>query len=175
MTAFIGRALKGPVNHPVTIASFNDYQRVFGGLWQPSMLSYAVEHFFEQGGRQAVIVRVVNSAHPATLTLKCGRESLTLEAIAPGTREFLRASIDYDHIPSTSTGAFNLVVQRVRSPGSERIEEQESFRQDVLRRIPLGRIGTMEEVAAAVVFLASSAASLITGTSLLVDGGYTAQ
>ena len=50
-----------------------------------------------------------------------------------------------------------------------------AFRDDVVRRIPLGRVGTVEEVAAAVLFLASSDASLITGTSLLVDGGYTAQ
>ncbi len=49
------------------------------------------------------------------------------------------------------------------------------FRDDVLRRIPLGRLGTIEEVAAAVLFLASPAAGLVTGTSLLVDGGYTAQ
>lgn len=49
------------------------------------------------------------------------------------------------------------------------------FRDDVLRRIPLGRLGRIEEVAAAVLFLASPAAGLITGTSLLVDGGYTAQ
>jgi NAD(P)-dependent dehydrogenase (short-subunit alcohol dehydrogenase family) len=51
----------------------------------------------------------------------------------------------------------------------------DSFREDVLRRIPMGRVGTIEEVVSAVLFLASSAASLITGTSLLVDGGYTAQ
>jgi NAD(P)-dependent dehydrogenase (short-subunit alcohol dehydrogenase family) len=51
----------------------------------------------------------------------------------------------------------------------------EAFREDALRRIPLGRVGTVEEVAAAVLFLASADASLITGTSLLVDGGYTAQ
>jgi NAD(P)-dependent dehydrogenase (short-subunit alcohol dehydrogenase family) len=49
------------------------------------------------------------------------------------------------------------------------------FRDDTLRRIPMGRIGTVDEVVAAVLFLASPAASLITGTSLLVDGGYTAQ
>ncbi|MGH7047302.1 MAG: SDR family NAD(P)-dependent oxidoreductase [Stellaceae bacterium] len=49
-----------------------------------------------------------------------------------------------------------------------------SFRQWVLDRIPLGRLGTVEEVAAAVVFLASPAASLVTGSSLLADGGWTA-
>jgi NAD(P)-dependent dehydrogenase (short-subunit alcohol dehydrogenase family) len=42
-------------------------------------------------------------------------------------------------------------------------------------RIPLGRLGTPEEVAAAALFLASPAASLVTGTSLIVDGGWTAQ
>jgi NAD(P)-dependent dehydrogenase (short-subunit alcohol dehydrogenase family) len=48
------------------------------------------------------------------------------------------------------------------------------FRKWVVDRIPLGRLGTVEEVAQAVVFLASPAASLVTGSSLLVDGGWTA-
>jgi NAD(P)-dependent dehydrogenase (short-subunit alcohol dehydrogenase family) len=50
-----------------------------------------------------------------------------------------------------------------------------AFRDEVLQKIPLGRIGTIDEVVAAVTFLASPAASLITGASLLADGGYTAQ
>lgn len=50
-----------------------------------------------------------------------------------------------------------------------------TFRDGVLQKIPLGRIGTIDEVVAAVTFLASPGASLITGTSLLTDGGYTAQ
>jgi NAD(P)-dependent dehydrogenase (short-subunit alcohol dehydrogenase family) len=49
-----------------------------------------------------------------------------------------------------------------------------TFRKWVLDRIPIGRLGTVEEVASAVVFLASPAASLVTGSSLLVDGGWTA-
>ena len=69
IAAFVGRALKGPVNEPVPVRSFADYARVFGGLWQPSTLSYAVEQFFENGGRCAIIVRVVNGARPPTLTL----------------------------------------------------------------------------------------------------------
>jgi NAD(P)-dependent dehydrogenase (short-subunit alcohol dehydrogenase family) len=49
------------------------------------------------------------------------------------------------------------------------------FREWATGRIPLGRIGRMEEVTGAVVFLASPAASLITGASLVIDGGWTAQ
>jgi NAD(P)-dependent dehydrogenase (short-subunit alcohol dehydrogenase family) len=48
------------------------------------------------------------------------------------------------------------------------------FKKWVLDRIPLGRLGTVDEVAHAVVFLASPAAALVTGSSLLVDGGWTA-
>jgi NAD(P)-dependent dehydrogenase (short-subunit alcohol dehydrogenase family) len=49
------------------------------------------------------------------------------------------------------------------------------FRNWVISRIPLGRIGRMDEVTGAIVFLASPAASLITGTSLAIDGGWTAR
>jgi NAD(P)-dependent dehydrogenase (short-subunit alcohol dehydrogenase family) len=51
----------------------------------------------------------------------------------------------------------------------------EGFRNDVITRIPLGRLGRVEDVTSAVVFLASPGAALITGASLLVDGGWTAQ
>ncbi|MCX7624352.1 MAG: 3-oxoacyl-ACP reductase family protein [Thermomicrobium sp.] len=53
-------------------------------------------------------------------------------------------------------------------------ENLPGFREEVLRRIPLGRLGLPEEVAAAVVFLASDAARMITGVTLPVDGGSTA-
>jgi len=49
------------------------------------------------------------------------------------------------------------------------------FRNWVMSRIPLGRLGRMEEIAGAILFLASPAASLITGTSLVIDGGWTAR
>jgi len=48
------------------------------------------------------------------------------------------------------------------------------LREDLLQRIPLGRVGQPEDVVGAVVFLASAAADLITGHTLLVDGGWTA-
>ncbi|HSD55158.1 MAG TPA: hypothetical protein VLC47_13395 [Burkholderiales bacterium] len=128
VTAFVGRTVRGPVNQPVLLDSFADYQQVFGGLWQPSPLSYAVEQYFENGGRQAVVVRVVNGGAMATLSLPCGSETLTLEARSPGSREVLRASVDYDNIGPAEDTRFNLVVQRVRAAGSEHIEDQEIFR-----------------------------------------------
>lgn len=49
------------------------------------------------------------------------------------------------------------------------------FRTQVLERIPLGRLGEVSDVTGAICFLASDQARMITGTSLLVDGGWTAQ
>ncbi len=63
----------------------------------------------------------------------------------------------------------------VETPMTAPFFADEAFRRDVVARIPLGRIGRVEDVTAAVVFLASPGASLITGASLLIDGGYTAQ
>jgi len=128
VTAFIGRALRGPVNQPLAIASFSDYQRLFGGLWQLSMLSYALEQYFQNGGREAIVVRVCNGGRPPSLTLPAGRSALTLIGLWPGTRDFLRASVDYDGTGAAESDRFNLIVQRVRAPGSEHIEDQEIFR-----------------------------------------------
>jgi hypothetical protein len=128
VTAFIGRTLRGPVHRSVAVHSFAEFHNVFGGLWQPTTLSYAVEQFFENGGRTAVIVRVVNGGAPSTISLPCGPDTLTLEALSPGSRETLRASVDYDNIGTNEPDRFNLVIQRVRSRGSEHIEDQEIFR-----------------------------------------------
>jgi hypothetical protein len=126
-TAFVGRTLRGPVNRPVFIKSFAEFQHVFGGLWQPSLLGYAVEQFFDNGGREALIVRVVNGARSATLTLKAGEQALQLQALRPGTREFLRASVDFDNIGADELEVFNLTVQRVRAQGTGQVDDQEIF------------------------------------------------
>ncbi|MGB5131022.1 MAG: hypothetical protein WBO00_00275 [Steroidobacteraceae bacterium] len=128
VAAFVGRCLRGPVNRPIRLSGFADFQRIFGGLWQPSTLSYAVEQYFENGGRSAYVVRVANGARCCTLTLRAGGGSLVLQALAPGTREFLRAAVDYDGIGDNEEDQFNLVLQRIRTPGSEHIEDQEIYR-----------------------------------------------
>jgi NAD(P)-dependent dehydrogenase (short-subunit alcohol dehydrogenase family) len=63
----------------------------------------------------------------------------------------------------------------VETPLTRPMMARPDFAQWVKERIPSGRVGQPEDVAAAVVFAASPAASLVTGSSLLVDGGWTAQ
>jgi NAD(P)-dependent dehydrogenase (short-subunit alcohol dehydrogenase family) len=62
----------------------------------------------------------------------------------------------------------------ILTPLTEPFFDDPAFKKWVLDRIPIGRLGTVDEVAQAVVFLASPAAGLVTGSSLLVDGGWTA-
>jgi NAD(P)-dependent dehydrogenase (short-subunit alcohol dehydrogenase family) len=62
----------------------------------------------------------------------------------------------------------------VATPLTKPFLDDPETRKWITDRIPLGRVGTVEEVANAVVFLASPAAALVTGSSLLADGGWTA-
>ena len=63
----------------------------------------------------------------------------------------------------------------VITPMTKKFFKNKNFRKEVLGNIPLGRYAELSEVSSAAVFLASDAASMITGTSLLVDGGWTAK
>ena len=63
----------------------------------------------------------------------------------------------------------------ITTPGTKKWLDDTAFRASVRKRIPLGRIGDPMDVAGPVVFLASPAASLITGATLMVDGGWTVQ
>src|SRR5262249_46906271 len=62
ITAFIGRAQRGPTNKATTINSFSDFDRIFGGLWLWSKLGFAIRDFYLNGGSQAIIVRLFHSS-----------------------------------------------------------------------------------------------------------------
>jgi phage tail sheath protein FI len=87
-TAFIGRALRGPLNDPVLIHNYADFNRLFGGLWLESKLGYAVYAFFLNGGQDALIVRIFHpnapSAGKASLALQGQGPAILLEAAHPG-------------------------------------------------------------------------------------------
>jgi hypothetical protein len=64
LTAFIGRTLKGPLDEPKRVTSASDFESHYGGLSPDCPLTYAVHHYFANGGAEAVIARIVH--HDAT-------------------------------------------------------------------------------------------------------------
>jgi len=119
ITAFVGRAWKGVLDEPVKINSAADYERIFGGLWRASMMSYAVRQFFTNGGSQALVVRVAarsggDAAAPAEIDLGGGN---VLHASSVGTwGRNLVATVDHHTKDETSvnpppdTNLFNLTI-----------------------------------------------------------------
>jgi len=63
----------------------------------------------------------------------------------------------------------------IETPMTRPFFQNEAFRQDVLAKIKLGRLGQLEDLTGAIVFLASDASTLMTGTSMVIDGGWTAE
>ena len=120
ITAFVGRALRGPVNEPKTINGYADYERTFGGLWSDSTMSYAVRDFYLNGGSQAIIVRLTRGAAAATISLPAGAGNLALEAKSQGEwGEELRVRITYP-VPDSDATIYNLAVRDTKTGAEER-------------------------------------------------------
>ena len=116
-TAFVGRALRGPIDEPITVTSFGDFQRQYGGLWKGSALGFSVRDFFLNGGATAVVVRVFKGAL-ATNTASVLRDSITVVAVDPGEwGSQLRVRVDHATrdpdltLGESATSLFNLFVR----------------------------------------------------------------
>jgi uncharacterized protein len=106
-TAFVGRALRGPTGAPDAVKSWADFERLYGGLWSSSTLGYALQHFFSNGGGQALIVRVHNGASAAKATVPAG--GLALLAASEGAwGNGLRARVE---LPDPASKLFELAVK----------------------------------------------------------------
>src|SRR5688572_5134252 len=128
ITAFVGRARRGPTNTAVTINSFGDFERIFGGLWLKSAMSFAVRDAYLNGTSQAIIVRLYHAetaapAKPGLSQVDAG--TVALDAAYPGKwGANLRASTDTDGITDEvaqnvgvpKADLFNLTV-RDAAPG----------------------------------------------------------
>jgi phage tail sheath protein FI len=137
VTAFVGRAARGPVNLPIRVQSFAEFERNFGGLSRTSTLGYAVQHFFLHGGSEALIVRVFAgdaAAATATLELRAAAVAVvTLQAASAGLRENvpspgswgdrLEATVDYDTRDPADTTLFNLTLAELDDAGAPRRSE----------------------------------------------------
>jgi phage tail sheath protein FI len=119
ITAFVGYATRGPVNEPRLVQSFTEFTRVFGGLSASSTMSYAVQHFFQNGGRDALILRVAHLAGAGTkatkgsVTIGSGSKAITFEAASEGSWSgSLLISIDQEtkDKDSGSPTLFNLLI-----------------------------------------------------------------
>ena len=91
ITAFVGFAPRGPVNDPTLVQSISEFTRVFGGLSAQSTMSYAVNQFFLNGGRDALILRTAHLTGAGTKATKgavdvggTGTKKLSLEAASEG-------------------------------------------------------------------------------------------
>ena len=121
MTAFVGRALRGPVNEPTHIQSFGEFERLFGRLWSASTMSYAVQHYFLNGGADALIVRIVHGedVDPAAKEAAKAAENiggLDLEAENEGDwGNRLKAIVDHETRDTDDDQLFNLTIQELAS------------------------------------------------------------
>jgi hypothetical protein len=148
ITAFVGFAQRGPVNEPTMVQSFPEFIRVFGGLVEDSTMSYAVQQFFLNGGRDALIVRTARLAGGGTLATRGtvtvgggGTKNLTLRAANEGAWSGdLRVRIDHDtadkdattpvlynvSIKDVGTGFVEVIRNLPLDPAAAAIIEQQS-------------------------------------------------
>ncbi|WP_441287826.1 phage tail sheath family protein [Sorangium sp. KYC3313] len=115
VTAFIGRARRGPMNRATRVTSFGEFDRTFGGLWNQSDLGHVVSHFFQNGGREAIIVRVHTGASASTGAVP-GDMVLTATAAATALPDFHHLRVAVTH--GGTANDYSLQITAVDAAGA---------------------------------------------------------
>jgi phage tail sheath protein FI len=137
ITAFVGRALRGPTDTydvpdqiPAVLNSFADYERIFGGLWTKSAMSYAVRDFFQNGGAQALVVRLFEPDGQANSHIMAATvgSPLNLVSATPGAwGNRLSVTIDHntrDREPTEAVDSlFNLKIELLPDTGVASLQQ----------------------------------------------------
>ena len=128
ITAFIGYTQRGLDNRATQIFSFADFERAFGELTSDSELSFAVQQFYLNGGREAWVVRVPkHESAPASVILLDGvaagaGESLKITMLSAGTwSDDLIIDVDYDDVSDNKS--FNLTINDVATETIETFDD----------------------------------------------------
>jgi hypothetical protein len=126
ITAFVGYTARGIDNHAELIFSFSDFERLFGGLDSDSELSYAVQHFFQNGGMQAYVVRIPRAGAVGAQVVFSG---LTFKALSSGTwaNGELLLDVDYNNLYQNVTGTVGVTA------ASDQVKGKDSVFQSALR------------------------------------------
>ncbi len=131
ITAFVGRALRGPVDEPVLIHSYGDFERTFGGLWTKSTMSYQVRQYFLNGGSDAIIVRTVGASGTlaALYAAPAPAGTLTISAVSPGAwGNSVKISVDKTNlIDMADADLFHLYVTEVDPTDTTKTVKYEPF------------------------------------------------
>lgn len=148
--------------------TLENWQRVIGvnltGVWL--CMKYELPHLVRSGGAIVNIASIAALVGFTNLPAYCASKGGVLQLTKTAALEYATQGV---RINAVCPGV-------IRTPMVERIErERPEMMKAMVKGHPIGRVGQPEEVAAAVVWLCSEASSFVTGTALVVDGGYVAQ
>jgi uncharacterized protein len=108
ITAVIGRTRWGPVNEPVPVNSFADFERYFGGLWPESTVGFALRDFYLNGGGQALVVRLFHPDFPteearlAALEAATGEAQEAAEAVAEAAEDAVEGATEAEDVAAAA-------------------------------------------------------------------------
>jgi NAD(P)-dependent dehydrogenase (short-subunit alcohol dehydrogenase family) len=153
---------------PITDVSVDDYDAVLG-------LNVRSAYFVAQGAIKAMLRDGVSGSliHMGSQMGHVGGPNRTLYCASKWALEGMSKAIALD-VASAGIRSNTIAPTFIETPLTQPYLADPTFKASVLSKIKLGRVGQVEDLMGAIVYLASDASALVTGTSLIVDGGWTA-